>query len=81
VTEQKIDLLRRSRRIPAKEIVSYRPSRGEVVPAPEDREVVVCLEHFRCGFGLPASDLMQKFLEASGVGSRCGLTTLGRMPC
>jgi hypothetical protein len=61
VTQQDIDWLYRSRRIPAQ--VFCEIPRDEVEPKPEAGEYVVFVAHFERGFGLPASNFFRQFLD------------------
>ena len=67
VTEADLDKLRRSRRIPSVAVVACRAAEGEEVPAPRDGEVVVFASHFFCGFGLPVSPFLRRFLDHFGL--------------
>jgi hypothetical protein len=61
VSQAEIDLLYWSRRIP--EEVFYRIPGDELEPVPKPGEIVVFAAHFERGFGLPASDFFQRFLN------------------
>jgi hypothetical protein len=62
VKEKKIKLLRRSWWMPVEDIVSYRPSQGEMVSASEASKVVIFFEHFWRGFRLLVSNFMRQFM-------------------
>jgi hypothetical protein len=61
VSQGEIDWLYRSWRIP--EEVFCRIPGDELEHVPEPSEIVVFAAHFERGFGLPASDFFQRFLN------------------
>ena len=61
ISEREIQWLRQTRRIP--EGVEYRLPTGEIAPASLLGEMVVFLEHFVRGLGLPASNFFRQFLD------------------
>jgi hypothetical protein len=61
VTPADISWITTTRRVP--EGVACRLLVGEAVPAPRTGERVVFIAHFERGFGLPASDFFQDFLD------------------
>jgi len=65
VTQDEIDWLRRTRRIP--EGVTCRLPGNELAPELQPGEFVVFVAHFERGFGLPISDFTKKFFEKFGL--------------
>ena len=65
ITEDDVERLRRTLRIPAG--VETRIPGEEVVPDPEPGERVVFVSHFERGFGLPASAFFRAFLDFFGL--------------
>jgi hypothetical protein len=63
VKEKQIELLRRGRVLPPADLVGYRPTGSERIPAPKPGEAVVFYDHFPQGFALPASSFMRQFLD------------------
>jgi hypothetical protein len=61
--EKQIELLRQGRVLPPADLVSCRPTGGELVSAPGPGETVVFYDHFPQGFALPASSFMRQFLD------------------
>ncbi|KAE8769959.1 hypothetical protein D1007_58354 [Hordeum vulgare] len=67
VDEEHIDALRHHRLLPPASQVSVRLPSSETSPAPVAREVVVFVEHFYQGFGLPASSFFAEWLQFFGL--------------
>ena len=68
VDDDHIEFLRKTRRLPGKDLVRARaaPAR-EVSPAPEEGERVIFRSHLMRGLGLPASGFFRSFLEFHGL--------------
>ncbi|KAE8772322.1 hypothetical protein D1007_55706 [Hordeum vulgare] len=67
VDEGLIDALRHHRLLPPASQVSVRLPSSETSPAPVAGEVVVFVEHFYRGFGLPASSFFAEWLQFFGL--------------
>ncbi|KAE8819691.1 hypothetical protein D1007_02351 [Hordeum vulgare] len=67
VDEGHIDALRHHRLLPPASQVSVRLPSFETAPAPAAGEVVVFVEHFYRGFGLPASSFFAEWLKFFGL--------------
>ncbi|KAE8817573.1 hypothetical protein D1007_04672 [Hordeum vulgare] len=67
VDEGHIDALRHHRLMPPASQVSVRLPSSETAPAPNAGEVVVFVEHFYRGFGLPASSFFAEWLQFFGL--------------
>ena len=65
VTNEEIQWLRRTRRIPPE--VECRLPGAELAPVVRTGEFVVLVAHFERGFGLPVSDFMRRFFVKYGV--------------
>ena len=67
VDEGHIGVLRHHRLLPPASQVSVRLPSSETAPAPAAGEVVVFVEHFYRGFGLPASSFFAEWLQFFGL--------------
>ncbi|KAE8815784.1 retrotransposon ty3-gypsy subclass [Hordeum vulgare] len=67
ITQDHIDYLRRTRRLPAEDLVEARVPEGEASPQPRDGERMVFGAHFIIGFGLPVSAFFRNFLAFYGL--------------
>ncbi|KAE8771425.1 hypothetical protein D1007_56691 [Hordeum vulgare] len=67
VDEELIDALRHHRLLPSASQVSMRLPGSEASPAPVAGEVVVFVEHFYRGFGLPANSFFAEWLQFFGL--------------
>ena len=68
IHEDHIDFLRKTRRLPGKDLVRARAALArEVSPTPEEGERVIFCSHLMRGLGLPASAFFRSFLEFHGL--------------
>ncbi|KAE8810670.1 hypothetical protein D1007_12598 [Hordeum vulgare] len=67
VDEGHIEAVRHHQLLPPASQVSVRLPRSETAPAPAAGEVVVFVEHFYRGFGLPASSFFTEWLQFFGL--------------
>ncbi|KAE8805961.1 hypothetical protein D1007_17872 [Hordeum vulgare] len=67
VSAEHIEVLHHRRVLPPADLVAARVPGAEAAPAPGDGEVVVFVEHFYRGFGLPANDFFSPFLTFFGL--------------
>jgi hypothetical protein len=44
-------------------VLQWRPAKGEVIPTPNMKEIVVFSSSFQQGFGLPACDFLHDLLQ------------------